>query len=165
MLGMQTVTTTTTGPSGQTVWLWVQERIPGGVVGAIIILIVGWLIARLLQAIVTAAVRRTRLDRRFKWRQLRRIQFGGIGLKARHAGLAEEGEMFFREVHPEYLPVAAGGVLVLSDDRGNAQPVGRLKRDVESLAESGVDAATRGAVYREQGRTRLEPSVEDRTSI
>jgi mechanosensitive ion channel-like protein len=63
MLLAQTVTTTT-GPNGQAVWLWVQSRIPGGVVGAIIILIVGWLIARLLEAIVTAALRRTGLDRR-----------------------------------------------------------------------------------------------------
>ena len=31
----------------QAVWIWVQNQIPGGVVGALIILIVGWLIARL----------------------------------------------------------------------------------------------------------------------
>jgi mechanosensitive ion channel-like protein len=42
----------------------VQNQIPGGVVGALILLIVGWVIARLLQAGVTAALRRTGLDRR-----------------------------------------------------------------------------------------------------
>src|SRR5687768_3428080 len=48
----------------QGTWIWVQNQIPGGVVGALIILIVGWVIARLLQAGVTAALRRTGLDRR-----------------------------------------------------------------------------------------------------
>jgi hypothetical protein len=48
----------------QATWIWVQNQIPGGVVGAIIILVVGWVIARLLQAGVTAALRRTGLDRR-----------------------------------------------------------------------------------------------------
>jgi hypothetical protein len=48
----------------ETLWLSVQNQIPGGVVGALIILIVGWVIARLLQAGVTAALRRTGLDRR-----------------------------------------------------------------------------------------------------
>jgi hypothetical protein len=46
------------------IWLWVQNAVPGGVVGALILLVVGWLIARLLQACVTAALRRTGLDRR-----------------------------------------------------------------------------------------------------
>jgi hypothetical protein len=36
----------------------------GDVVGALILLVVGWIIARLLQAGVTAALRRTGLDRR-----------------------------------------------------------------------------------------------------
>ena len=35
-------------------WVRVQNQIPGGVLGALIILIVGWVIARLLQAGVTA---------------------------------------------------------------------------------------------------------------
>jgi hypothetical protein len=48
----------------QGTWIWLQNQIPGGVVGAIIILVVGWVIARLLQAGVTAALRRTGLDRR-----------------------------------------------------------------------------------------------------
>ena len=48
----------------ETLWISVQNQIPGGVVGALIILIVGWVIARLLQAGVTAALRRTGLDRR-----------------------------------------------------------------------------------------------------
>ena len=48
----------------QSVWIWVQDRIPGGVVGALILLVLGWLIARLLQWGVTAALRRTGLDRR-----------------------------------------------------------------------------------------------------
>jgi len=48
----------------QGTWIWVQNQIPGGVVGALIILVVGWVIARLLQAGVTAALRRTGLDRR-----------------------------------------------------------------------------------------------------
>src|SRR5215207_5984009 len=48
----------------QGTWIWVQNQIPGGVVGALILLIVGWVIARLLQAGVTAALRRTGLDRR-----------------------------------------------------------------------------------------------------
>src|SRR5215217_6694311 len=48
----------------ETLWVSVQNQIPGGVVGALIILIVGWVIARLLQAGVTAALRRTGLDRR-----------------------------------------------------------------------------------------------------
>jgi hypothetical protein len=48
----------------QGTWIWVQNQIPGGVVGALIILIVGWVVARLLQAGVTAALRRTGLDRR-----------------------------------------------------------------------------------------------------
>jgi hypothetical protein len=50
--------------TGNDVWLWVQRSIPGGVVGAIIMLIVGWLIAKLLQMVVTGALRRTGLDRR-----------------------------------------------------------------------------------------------------
>jgi hypothetical protein len=48
----------------ETLWVNVQNQIPGGVLGALIILIVGWVIARLLQAGVTAALRRTGLDRR-----------------------------------------------------------------------------------------------------
>jgi len=48
----------------QGTWIWVQNQIPGGVVGALIILIVGWIIARILQAVVTGALRRTGLDRR-----------------------------------------------------------------------------------------------------
>jgi hypothetical protein len=48
----------------QGTWIWVQNQVPGGVVGALIILVVGWVIARLLQAGVTAALRRTGLDRR-----------------------------------------------------------------------------------------------------
>src|SRR5215218_6541871 len=48
----------------ETLWISVQNQIPGGVVGALIVLIVGWVIARLLQAGVTAALRRTGLDRR-----------------------------------------------------------------------------------------------------
>src|SRR5215208_2088199 len=48
----------------ETLWISVQNQIPGGVVGALIILVVGWVIARLLQAGVTAALRRTGLDRR-----------------------------------------------------------------------------------------------------
>lgn len=48
----------------QATWIWVQNQIPGGVVGALLLLIVGWVIARLLQAGVTAALRRTGLDRR-----------------------------------------------------------------------------------------------------
>ena len=48
----------------ETFWVGVQNQIPGGVLGALIILIVGWVIARLLQAGVTAALRRTGLDRR-----------------------------------------------------------------------------------------------------
>jgi hypothetical protein len=48
----------------QGTWIWVQNQIPGGVVGALILLIVGWVIARLLQAGVTGALRRTGLDRR-----------------------------------------------------------------------------------------------------
>jgi hypothetical protein len=48
----------------QTLWVDVQNQIPGGVLGALIILIVGWVIARLLQAGVTAGLRRTGLDRR-----------------------------------------------------------------------------------------------------
>jgi hypothetical protein len=48
----------------QTLWIWVQNQIPGGVVGALILLIVGWVIARVLQAVVTGALRRTGLDRR-----------------------------------------------------------------------------------------------------
>src|SRR5215213_3895663 len=48
----------------QTLWLSVQNQIPGGVLGALLILVVGWVIARLLQAGVTAALRRTGLDRR-----------------------------------------------------------------------------------------------------
>jgi hypothetical protein len=48
----------------QSVWIWVQDSVPGGVVGALILLVVGWLIARLLQWAVTAALRRTGLDRR-----------------------------------------------------------------------------------------------------
>ena len=48
----------------QAIWLWVQNAIPGGVVGALILLVVGWLVARLLQWGVSAAVRRTGLDRR-----------------------------------------------------------------------------------------------------
>jgi hypothetical protein len=48
----------------QGTWIWVQNQIPGGVVGALILLVVGWVIARLLQAGVTAALRRTGLDRR-----------------------------------------------------------------------------------------------------
>ena len=48
----------------QAVWIWVQDQVPGGVVGALILLVVGWIIARLLQAVVTAALRRTGLDRR-----------------------------------------------------------------------------------------------------
>ncbi len=48
----------------QAVWIEIQNQIPGGVVGALIILVVGWIIARLLQAGVTAALRRTGLDRR-----------------------------------------------------------------------------------------------------
>src|ERR671912_511793 len=48
----------------ETIWVGVQNQIPGGVVGALIVLVVGWVIARLLQAGVTAALRRTGLDRR-----------------------------------------------------------------------------------------------------
>src|SRR5215208_4827392 len=48
----------------QGTWIWVQNQIPGGVVGALIILIVGWIVARILQAVVTGALRRTGLDRR-----------------------------------------------------------------------------------------------------
>src|ERR671910_709116 len=48
----------------QGTWIWVQNQIPAGVVGALIILIVGWVIARLLQAGVTGLLRRTGLDRR-----------------------------------------------------------------------------------------------------
>lgn len=48
----------------QAIWIWLENQIPGGVVGALILLVVGWVIARLLQAGVTAALRRTRLDRR-----------------------------------------------------------------------------------------------------
>jgi hypothetical protein len=48
----------------ETLWLSVQNQIPGGVLGALLILVVGWVIARLLQAGVTAALRRTGLDRR-----------------------------------------------------------------------------------------------------
>jgi hypothetical protein len=48
----------------ETLWVNVQNQIPGGVLGALIILIVGWVIARLLQAGVTAGLRRTGLDRR-----------------------------------------------------------------------------------------------------
>jgi hypothetical protein len=46
------------------VWRWLQDAVPGGVLGALILLVVGWLVARLLQWGVTAAVRRTGLDRR-----------------------------------------------------------------------------------------------------
>ena len=46
------------------VWIWVQHWLPGGVVGALILLVVGWLVARVLQAVVTGALRRTGLDRR-----------------------------------------------------------------------------------------------------
>jgi hypothetical protein len=48
----------------QSVWLWIERSLPGGVVGAIILLIVGWLIARALEWAVTAALRRTGVDRR-----------------------------------------------------------------------------------------------------
>ena len=48
----------------QGTWIWLENQIPGGVVGALILLVVGWVIARLLQAGVTAALRRTGLDRR-----------------------------------------------------------------------------------------------------
>ena len=48
----------------ESVWIWVENQVPGGVVGALILLVVGWIIARLLQAGVTAALRRTGLDRR-----------------------------------------------------------------------------------------------------
>jgi hypothetical protein len=48
----------------ETLWISVQNQIPGGVLGALIILIVGWVIARLLQAGVTGVLRRTGLDRR-----------------------------------------------------------------------------------------------------
>jgi hypothetical protein len=48
----------------QSIWLWVEDSIPGGVFGALIILVVGWLIARFLQWGITAALRRTGLDRR-----------------------------------------------------------------------------------------------------
>ena len=48
----------------QGTWIWVQNQVPGGVVGALILLVVGWVIARLLQAVVTGALRRTGLDRR-----------------------------------------------------------------------------------------------------
>jgi TRAP-type mannitol/chloroaromatic compound transport system permease small subunit len=53
-----------TTTDAETLWLSVQNQIPGGVLGALLILIVGWVIARLLQAGVTAALRRTGLDRR-----------------------------------------------------------------------------------------------------
>jgi hypothetical protein len=48
----------------QAIWIGIQNQIPGGVAGALIILVVGWVIARLFQAGVTAALRRTGLDRR-----------------------------------------------------------------------------------------------------
>lgn len=48
----------------QSVWLWVEDALPGGVVGAIILLVVGWLVARALEWAVTAALRRTGVDRR-----------------------------------------------------------------------------------------------------
>jgi Conserved TM helix len=53
-----------TTTDAETLWLSVQNQIPGGVLGALLILLVGWVIARLLQAGVTAALRRTGLDRR-----------------------------------------------------------------------------------------------------
>jgi hypothetical protein len=53
-----------TTTDAETLWLSVQNQIPGGVLGALLILVVGWVIARLLQAGVTAALRRTGLDRR-----------------------------------------------------------------------------------------------------
>jgi hypothetical protein len=46
------------------VWLWVENSLPGGVVGAILILIVGWIVARIVRWAVTAALRRTGIDRR-----------------------------------------------------------------------------------------------------
>lgn len=49
---------------GQDIWLWVQNSVPGGVVGAIIILVVGWIVARVVQWVVTTALRRTGLDRK-----------------------------------------------------------------------------------------------------
>jgi len=48
----------------QGVWLWVQERTPGGLVGALVLLVVGWLVAKALGAAVAAALRRSGLDRR-----------------------------------------------------------------------------------------------------
>src|SRR5215208_3081129 len=53
-----------TTTDAETLWISVQNQIPGGVLGALLILLVGWVIARLLQAGVTAALRRTGLDRR-----------------------------------------------------------------------------------------------------
>jgi hypothetical protein len=53
-----------TTTDAETLWVSVQNQIPGGVLGALLILVVGWVIARLLQAGVTAALRRTGLDRR-----------------------------------------------------------------------------------------------------
>src|SRR5215217_1076136 len=53
-----------TTTDAETLWVSVQNQIPGGVLGALLILLVGWVIARLLQAGVTAALRRTGLDRR-----------------------------------------------------------------------------------------------------
>ena len=48
----------------QGVWVWVQERTPGGLVGALVLLVVGWLVAKALGAAVAAALRRSGLDRR-----------------------------------------------------------------------------------------------------
>src|SRR5690242_162515 len=46
------------------VWIWVQSWMPGGVVGALILLVIGWIVARVLQAVVTGLGRRPGLDRR-----------------------------------------------------------------------------------------------------
>jgi hypothetical protein len=53
-----------TAVNDQGFWVWAQNQVPVGVVGAIVILIVGWIIARILQWAVTSALRRTGLGRR-----------------------------------------------------------------------------------------------------